>query len=172
MEKNDKVIIAKGRFTNYVMRDQWEYVERKGAAGVVGIVAVTDADELVLVEQYRPPVDANVIELPAGLVGDGNRAAEPLEEAARRELLEETGFEAGQVRHLATGVTTAGISAEMIHLYLATKLRRVHAGGGDETETITVHLVPRRNVDPWLRERQQQGAVIDLKIYSALALIG
>ncbi len=59
-----------GRFLNLVRRGKWEFVERHSATGVVGIVAVTDEGRLLLVEQFRPPLQKQVIELPAGLAGD------------------------------------------------------------------------------------------------------
>ena len=66
-EQPEKKSLHKGRFLAMFERGGWEYVDRVGASGVVVILAVTDANELVLVEQHRVPVGASVIELPAGL---------------------------------------------------------------------------------------------------------
>lgn len=88
--------------------DRWHYVERKNATGVVIMVAVTDATELLLVEQYRTPVHARVLELPAGIVGDVD-ASESLESAAKRELLEETGYAAAKATPLFTGSVSPGL---------------------------------------------------------------
>src|SRR5687768_8463814 len=64
-------VLGNGRFLELV-RDEhgWEYARRVNATGVVVIAASTDKNEVILIEQYRPPVGARVVELPAGLVGD------------------------------------------------------------------------------------------------------
>ena len=164
-------MITEGRWLNFVARGGWEYAERRAISGIVGIVAVTDDRRLILVEQYRPPVDAPVIELPAGLVGDEpGRADEPLVEAARRELIEEAGYDAATITVLTTGVPSAGATDERITLVHATGLKRISAGGGDAHENITVHEVPLDALDAWLVERQAAGRLIDLKIYAGLYL--
>ena len=76
---------------------------------MVAIIAVTDEDKLLLVEQHRPPVNQTVLELPAGLVGDlSDHPMEDLEQAAQRELLEETGYRAKRWREWIT-VASSGI---------------------------------------------------------------
>ena len=64
----------RGRYLSLLERDGWEFASRCNASGVVVLIAITDAGELLLIEQYRKPVQAPVVELPAGLVGD---AADP-----------------------------------------------------------------------------------------------
>ena len=78
------VVIAEGKHLRFMKQEGWEYVARKGVGGVVGLVAVTAEGKLLLVEQFRKPVDARVIEIPAGLAGDGKYRNETLESAARR----------------------------------------------------------------------------------------
>ena len=147
----------------------WEYVQRTNAAGIVVIVAVTKDDELVLVEQHRPPVSASVIELPAGLAGDiVGQEDEDLAVAAARELEEETGFVAAEMRPLMVGPTSAGMTDELISIFLATGLERRGVGGGDQTEDISVHLVSLGSVVAWLNAAQARGALVDPKIYAAL----
>jgi 8-oxo-dGTP pyrophosphatase MutT (NUDIX family) len=89
----DRRILAEGKFLRLVVENGWEWVERRNTQGAVVIAAITEHNEIVLIEQYRIPLAARVIELPAGLAGDepGSRH-EALIEAARRELLEETGY--------------------------------------------------------------------------------
>ncbi|MCA9400846.1 MAG: NUDIX hydrolase, partial [Candidatus Omnitrophica bacterium] len=93
-----KEIIHEGRFVRYVRKGRWEYCERTNCTGLVIIIAMTDNHEVIFVEQFRPPVNNKVIEFPAGLVNDKYEGVdESLEDAAKRELLEETGFEAGSI---------------------------------------------------------------------------
>ena len=168
-DRESKSVLCEGRYLRFVRRGTWEYVERRNISGIVGLVPVTDEGQLVLVEQYRPPVARNVIELPAGLVGD--RPEEPEETllaAARRELLEETGYEAGRIEPLTEGAASAGSADEILTLLLATNLRKVGPGGGDAHEQITVHLVPLDQAAAWLDAKRQAGLVIDLKVYAGL----
>jgi ADP-ribose pyrophosphatase len=150
------------------MRKQggWEYATRKTAGSAVGIVAMNDAGEVVLVEQFRPPVNRKVIELPAGLSGDvaGNEN-ETLLEAGQRELLEETGYVAQRWTELLSGYSSPGLTDESITLFLAEGLRREGPGGGDSSEDILVHEVPLAEVLTWLK---QQGDVADLKLLAGL----
>src|SRR5439155_2511077 len=62
--------IFEGKHVLVFDRDGWEFVERKSAKEAVGIIAITDRNELILVEQYRKPLQVSVIDLPAGLIGD------------------------------------------------------------------------------------------------------
>lgn len=166
---NDLTTIAETRYLRLVRRGKWEFVTRKNITGIVGILAVTGDGKLVLVEQFRPPVNASVIEIPAGLAGDNAAAAgEQLADAALRELEEETGYRAAQLELLTSGAASAGLSDEIITLFRARGLTKVSEGGGDASESITVHEVPLDQVHDWLTNNARQGKVIDLKVYSAL----
>lgn len=152
-----------------VAENGWEYTTRPNVTGIVVIVAVTDDAKLVLVEQPRTAVHARVIELPAGMVGDID-ADEPLVDAARRELIEETGFDASEMTLLADGPIAVGISDEVISFYKAGRLTRVGAGGGDEHEDITVHEVPLTRLRSFFAERKAAGRLVDPKIFAGLFL--
>ncbi len=163
------IIMASGKYLRLIRRGHWEYAERTGSIGAVTIVAVTPEQELLLVEQYRIPLSAGVIELPAGLSGDiAGEEHEALAAAARRELLEETGYEAAEMHWLTTGPTSAGLANEVVSFFLARGLIRVHDGGGDANENITVHRVPLASADDWLAAHAAEGRQIDPKIYAGL----
>jgi len=159
--------LAAGRHLRFVCRDGWEFVERPGVHGIVVVVAVTPQARLLLVEQWREPVGADVLELPAGLAGDGADAAgEPLEEAARRELVEETGWDAAEVDRLTAGPPSAGVTSEIVTFFRARGLTRTGAGGGVEGEAITVHEVPLAEVDAWISAREATGVLVDPKVWA------
>jgi len=91
-----KEVLYQGRHVDFVKVGNWEFADRPAISGIVAIAAVTPEGEALFVEQFRPPVGKLVIELPAGLAGDvSGSEKEELAEAAKRELLEETGYEAG-----------------------------------------------------------------------------
>ena len=158
----------RGRYLSLLERDRWEFASRSNASGVVVIVAVTEAGEIVLVEQYRKPVGACVVELPAGLVGDLADPDETVIVAAHRELLEETGYAAARMEVLMACPSSAGMSDEIITFVLATGLERIGPGGGDDSEDIEVLPLPLADVDEWLDAQRAAGKPMDPKIYAAL----
>jgi ADP-ribose pyrophosphatase len=169
---NAPLVLAGGRYLRFMRKGNWEYADRLGVTGVVGIVAVTDDGKLILVEQFRPPVNKRVIELPAGLAGDEpGQSNESLLTAASRELQEETGYSAGEVSILASGPTSAGMSSEIITLVYARKLRKLSAGGGVDTEAIQVHEIRLPDVNVQLKKWMTEEKLVDLKVYAALQLI-
>jgi ADP-ribose pyrophosphatase len=168
MMGEEKKIVWEGKYLRMAMRGSWEFVERT-ISRVVGIVPVTDDAKVVLVEQYRPPLDKNVIALPAGIAGDiPGQEDEDIETAARRELLEETGYEASVWKRLFQGVVSGGLTDESVVFYHASGLKKVGAGGGDASESITVHEVAVDDLVDWLAEREKDGIAIDLKVYAVL----
>ncbi|HKG91531.1 MAG TPA: NUDIX hydrolase [Gemmatimonadaceae bacterium] len=168
---SDVELLGEGRFVRLVRRGGWEYSERSRGSAAAMALAITDADEVVLVEQRRVPVDAPVIELPAGLVGDEGAADEDPAVAMARELVEETGFEAARLELLASGPEAPGSSSAMVLIYRATGLTRVGEGGGVAgTESIRVHVVPRAELPDWLRRRERDGDLVDARVWAALFL--
>lgn len=159
-----------GRFLRLRRRGRWEYAERTNAGSAVIVVAVTPANRVLFVEQYRVPVSCRSIEMPAGLVGDLGEN-ESVEVAAQRELLEETGWRAGRIEFLMAGPSSSGMSNEMIAFVRAHDLVREHAGGGDESENIIVHEIPRNEAAQWLDARRREGYSIDPKLYAGLWFI-
>ena len=145
---------------------EWETTERVNCSGVVAVVPITDSGELVLIRQYRPAVGNVVVEFPAGLNDKGER----LEQAARRELLEETGYEPRRLTLLAHGPLSSGSSSELLTVYLAEGLEYRGIGERDETEDIEVLKAPLVHLYEYLSAREREGNYIDLKIYGFVEL--
>lgn len=163
--------LHEGRWLRLMQRGRWEYAERVHGNGMaVIIIAATPDDEVLFVEQLRVPLGKKTIEMPAGLVGD-ERDDDTLAEAARRELVEETGWEPAHVEVLLIGPTSAGMSSERIAFVRATGLRRVGEGGGTEDEQITVHHVPRAEAPAWLMRKHAEGYEVDLKLWGGLWML-
>ena len=168
---DDRELLYEGRWLRLVRRGHWESCERVHGEGMaVIIVACTPGDEVLFVEQPRVPLGARTIEMPAGLVGDDNDE-DTLEAAARRELVEETGWEPGHVEVLLVGPTSAGMSNERIAFVRARDLRKVGDGGGVDNEQITVHAVPRLDAPAWLMRKHAEGYEVDLKLWAGLWML-
>lgn len=165
----ERRILFRGEFLNFIREGHWEYVDRTRATGAAIIVALTPSEEILTVEQYRIPLHARTLELPAGIIGDeAEHSGETHEAAARRELLEETGWTAGTVEVIAKGAASSGVTSEIVTIFLASNLERSHKGGGIGSEDITVHQVALRAVDAWLERKAAEGLLIDPKIYAGL----
>lgn len=158
--------LYKGKYLNIVKEGSWEFCERVNATPAAMIFACTAEDRVILVEEFRPPIAAQSICFPAGLVGD--MGPEAAAEAAGRELEEETGYRAGLMRYLFTGPSSPGLSSEVVMFFLADKLDKVGAGGGVDNENIIVHEVPMDEIDQWLTDRMAEGKSIDPRIYTGL----
>ena len=112
-----------------------EVVEHRGAVAVVPILA---HDRIVMVRQFRQPTGEVLLEIPAGTLDPG----EDPEECARRELTEETGYVAGELRRMLRSYLAPGYSSETLHTYLALGLTqsRPHAEPDEFLEIVTVGL--------------------------------
>ena len=170
MDNEEFHTLAEGRYLRLVRRGRWEYAERTNASCAVIIIAVTPDDKLLFVEQFRLTMNANTIEMPAGLVGDLD-AHDTMETAARRELLEETGWQADEVKLLMVGPSSSGMSNELIAFVRARSLTRIDAGGGDACEDIIVHEVPVSDAPRWLAQKMTEGYSMDPKLWAGLWLL-
>lgn len=106
-------------------------------ADAVAIVALTDADEALMVKQYRHPAGQELWEIPAGKIEAGE---DPLG-CAQRELEEETGYRAGDWRQICSFYTSPGFCTEQLHLLLASDLTK-HNQKLDQDEFIEVEKIP------------------------------
>ena len=111
-----------------------EWIDHPGAAAIIPIFG---DDTILMVEQYRYPVQCVMLEIPAGK-RDGD---EPFIETARRELDEETGWKAGKVVDLGAAYPVIGYSNEVIHFFLATELTPGEAEQ-EEDEFLRIHRMP------------------------------
>jgi ADP-ribose pyrophosphatase len=160
--------LFEGRHLLLLRRLGWEYVEHRMAPEAVMIVALTPDRRIVLVEEFRPALDAPVVSLPAGLVGD--EVPEAPETAARRELREETGYDAPRLEVLARGPGSAGQSSEMITFFLAAGVVPAGPQAAHDRDSIRVHLVRVSELPAWARHRETEGVRIDPKIWAGLYL--
>ena len=159
--------VWQGRFIAAKKQGKWEYVSRTRGVSAAVIVAV-DEGHVLLVEQYRVPVGARCVELPAGLVGD-EEAGEEAAAAAIRELEEETGYRAARMVDLGRFHASPGMSSEGFTLLRAEGLERVSEGGGVEGEEIEVHRVKLEEVPAFLAAKRAAGRAMDAKL---LLLLG
>jgi len=167
-----KKIIAEGKFLRFVKKGKWEYIERKNCTGAVVIIALTRDKKILFVEQFRPATGKNVIEFPAGLVNDrGFSKKETMIEAAKRELIEETGYAAKRIIPVLEGPVSSGISSDKLNIVKAVGLKKVSAGGGDETESIVVHEIALDKAELWLRKMERKGKLVGTRIYAGLYLL-
>jgi ADP-ribose pyrophosphatase len=168
---DDTRTVFEGKYLRMKIRGHWEYAERTHAGGMAAIiVAVTPDDNILFVEQYRVPLQAPSIEMPAGLVGDID-AGESIELSAARELEEETGWRPAHCEVLMIGPTSSGMSTERIAFVRATGLTKIGDGGGDATEDITVHEIPRNDAPRWLAQKMAEGYEMDAKLWAGLWFI-
>lgn len=143
--RRDRVILPNGRSSTR------EVVEHRPAAV---IVAENDTGELLLIRQYRYPIDAVIYELPAGLVEEG----EDPEQAAWRELQEETGWRPGELQRLADAYSSPGFTTELFRMFYAHKLER-HSLQADDDEFIEADFYSETAV----RGLLSQGLINDAK---------
>ena len=151
-----------GKYIRAMKRGRWEYVSRTNAINAAVILAEHEG-KIILVEQYRVPLGARCLELPAGLVGDEDEHA-TVEETAVKELEEETGFTCDRVERLGDFHSSPGMVAESFTLVRAHDVRKVGEGGGTEHEEIDVHLVAREDITAFVAERRAAGVAVDVKL--------
>lgn len=169
----EEITLYESKWLGLYRIGHWDFVRRPHSDACVGILAVTDNNEIVLVEQFRIPVGKRVVEIPAGLVGDEpEHRGESLADTAARELMEETGHRATEIRPILSSPTSAGMTPEFTHLFLATGLSRETQGGGVSGEDITVHQVPLAELRNFLEGKLSEGLAVDFKIHAALAAAG
>ena len=133
----DRVVLPNGRETTREIADY---------PNSVGIVALDEDDNVILVRQYRHAVVKTLLEIPAG----GMEKGEDPRQSALRELEEETGYTAAKMEQIGGIYAAPGYSTEYLHLYLATQLRP-GPSRNDEDEAIEVVPVPLEDIPRLIR---------------------
>jgi ADP-ribose pyrophosphatase len=141
------------------IKDPYFVLERPDAAI---IVPVTESNEVVLVRQYRPPLEMMELGLPAGLVEEGERP----EEAARRELAEETGYTGGEWELLGSLASSPSLKDNWAYLFLARGVEETAAPDPDEHELVEVVKVPLED----LRGLVHSGKIVSSSGVAAIML--
>lgn len=151
----------------------WEFVERKQGREVVFVVGVTPKNEIVLGQQWRIPVQSQVLDLPGGLVADKN-SKETVLQAAKRELMEETGYNVDikNMKLVNSSPSSAGLTNEVVHLVVAqvpvTKAGAPKYEKSEKYAKYTPVLVSLDKAEKTFAKKRKQGVLVDHKIYSAL----
>lgn len=156
--------VWQGKYVAAMRDGRWEWAARAGNIGAVVILAVDDG-HVLLVEQYRVPLGARTVELPAGLVGDETKG-ESIEAAAIKELCEETGWIAERIERLGNFASSPGMVSETFELVRATGLRD---SGEAPEEGIILHRVALDAVPAFLDRKRGEGLVVDVKLLAVLS---
>lgn len=171
MAAHEEIMWA-GRFITAKRRGRWEYVGRARGIHAAVILAIDEDEDgrrhVLLVDQFRVPLGRRCIELPAGLVGDGEENEEAAC-AAARELEEETGYRAGRLEMVGEFYSSPGMVSESFSLFRAHDLVMTGEGGGVGGEDIRVHRIPLDSLADQVAAWRAEGFAIDVKL---LLLLG
>ncbi|MDD5439885.1 MAG: NUDIX hydrolase [Candidatus Omnitrophica bacterium] len=174
--------VFKGRLLNVFVEERrlpngykarLEVIRHPGAALIVPFLT---RDKVILLRQYRGPIDTYIYELPAGTLDKNERPVE----CARREVIEETGYRSTKMTKLGMIIPVPGYSTERIYIFKAENLTRVGANNysplqktetrtlGMPDEVIKAVIVTRAMV----RRMFKQGRIVDAKTIAAFAFCG
>lgn len=162
MTAEPEEIMWQGKFVTAKRRGKWEYVSRARGIKAAVILAIEDG-HVLLVEQYRVPLERYCIELPAGLIGDNDDGEDALTSAAR-ELEEETGYSAGTLEIVGEFFSSPGMVSESFTLVRARGLTKIGNGGGVDGENIIVHRVAVADVLAFVQAKRAENCVVDVKL--------
>ena len=127
----------------------------------INVIPLTDAGEVVLIEQYRHGTGELTLEIPGGMVDAG----ETPRDAAARELLEETGYSSDDVCFLGSTRPNPAIQNNWLHSYVARGVRFMHEPAAEGTEQTAVRLVPLDSVPRLICEGRIDHALVVAAFY-------
>ena len=132
--------------------------------GAVAILALTDENKIVMVQQYRKALDKVIVEIPAGKLEKG----EAPEVTAKRELEEETGYDCETLTPLISFYTSPGFADELVHLFIAKDLKKIENPASlDEDEFVEIIELTLKEAEQYVKEKK----IYDAKtIYAVLYL--
>ncbi len=144
----------------------WEVVERKGTygKGAVVVVALTKEREVILERNWRVPLESFVIQFPAGLL---DRKGETEEEAARRELLEETGYKAGKLIPIVSVPLCPALTSTQATHFFAPEVEYIGGEEKDIAEEIEVLKLPVAKLGNFLLNLPEN-TKLDLRVVGIL----
>ncbi|MDD5290742.1 MAG: NUDIX hydrolase [Patescibacteria group bacterium] len=162
-------VIGKGFSNKNGTRGIWECVELSRTKNIVMIFALTKKKEVILGRQFRFPLEKDIVELPVGLA---DKSGESLVGAARRELLEETGYKAKKFIFVSRGYFNQGLTNSEIFFYFAPEATFFGFDGvsSDDSEEIKVVRVPLKKLADFCLKKHKN-FVVDLKILNALKIL-
>lgn len=134
-----------------------EIVKHPGAVGVLALIG----DKMIVVEQYRKPLEKSQIEIPAGKLDPGE---DPLQ-AAIRELEEETGYRCASLKHVCSFYTSPGFADEILHLYVAEELTKGEANP-DEDEFLEIEAITLEEAQRYIADQKISDAKTILAVYA------
>ena len=168
-DTEEEQIVWQGRFITTKTKGRWEYVSRARGIKAAVILAIDDG-HVLLVEQFRVPLGVPCLELPAGLIGD-ETDNEIMEEAAARELEEETGYRPARIELIGEFFSSPGMVSESFFCVRALDLVKTGAGGGVDGENITVHRVRVDEVADFMAQKRAEGCAMDAKLLLLMGLV-
>lgn len=119
--------------------------------GAVAVIALTDEGKIIMVDQYRKPLERSLLEIPAGKLEPGEKP----EITAARELEEETGYAAGKLEYLTSFYTSPGFADELIHIYFATEIKKMeNPPNGDEDEFVELYEATLEEAVKYMEEKR------------------
>lgn len=146
-------------------KTSYEYVERNAAMvfWIVSVLPITESGEIIMIRQYRAPLDRIQLELPAGCAERGKHTT--LEDAVHAELREETGYVSDDIAHITEFSSSSGMTNEIVHGFVARNCKRVSdVLTLDTDEYIERVLVPIQSFQSYIFSELARGAIIEPKM--------
>jgi len=144
---------------------QWEMIKRKSFKKIVAIAPITSRNEIIFTKTYRIPLKKYVIELCAGLT---DKKGETESRAAKRELMEETGYAVSKVKKFTTGPYSSGLVDTQMTIYLGFGAKKIQEPKLEESEDIETIILPLKKAYAYFIQ-SPKNTLVDIKIFSVLA---